>query len=313
MAPRFRQISPFDGVDEGNGPLDASIIVPVNGSSLVFLEGGPHLQVTSDSPSVIPNPTEIKSASSANLPAANVAFVDAALRSRAKRLFRVSAKYHLAGKQGVAISAKNRNGTEARLHAIVLKPKPMIVSLREIHVWTDDTRKKTAKLSQEKFDQQAMLDHMNMVWANQANIIWTLGNGGTPALIDEIDIRSGGPNHDNDVQNRALSAKCDKDANLTIFFSRKAFDPQHAKTSAPWTFPVNGYTDAELGFCVVADGHLDFTIEHEEGHFLGALDASGKFVADYGHSSEKNIMNVGGVSNGIIPASMATVFNKGFA
>jgi hypothetical protein len=166
-------------------------------------------------------------------------------------------------------------------------------------------------LSQGKFDPQAMLDHMNMVWANQANITWTLGDK-TPALIDTIDIRSEGPNRDNDAQNQALSAKRDSNSDLTIFFSKKAFDPQGAKTSAPWTFGVNGYTRAERGFCVVADGRLDFTIEHEEGHFLGALDATGKFATDFGHSSGRNIMNVSGTSNGIIPASMATDFNKGF-
>jgi hypothetical protein len=76
---------------------------------------------------------------------------------------------------------------------------------------------------------------------------------------------------------------------------------------------VHGYTRAEQGFCVVADDRLAFTIEHEEGHFLGALDAKGKFVADFPHSNGNNIMNISGVSNSIIPASMATVFNKGFA
>jgi hypothetical protein len=312
MAARFRQVSPFDGVDEGAGPLDATIIVPAHGSTLVFLEDGPHLHITSESSSVSPDPTEIKSVSSGKLTGPNVASIDAALKSGAKRLFRVSAGNALAGKKGIAINAKSHKGPEARLQAIVLKPKPMTVSLRQIQVYADDARTSTTLLSQGKFDPQAMLDHMNMVWANQANIIWSLGDQ-SPALIDAIDIRAEGPNRDNDAQNQALSAKRDKGSVLTIFFSKKAFDPQGAKTSAPWTFGVNGYTRAERGFCVVADGRLDFTIEHEEGHFLGALDASGKFVADYPHSSGNNIMNISGKSNGIIPASMATVFNKGFA
>lgn len=311
MTARFRQVSPFDGVDEGAGPLDATIIVPALGSSLVFLEGGPHLHVTSESPAVIPNPTEIKSVSSGKLTGPNAASIEAALKSGAKRLFRVSAGSALAGKKGVAINAKSGKNHEARLQAIVLKSKPMKVSLRQIQVYTDDTRKNTALLSQGKFDPQAMLDHMNMVWTNQANITWSLGDR-SPALIDAIDIRSEGPNRDNDAHNQALSANRDKDSDLTIFFSKKAFDPQGSKTSAPWTFGVNGYTRAERGFCVVADGRFEFTIEHEEGHFLGALDASGKFVADYPHSSGNNIMNVSGASNGIIPASMATDFNKGF-
>jgi hypothetical protein len=111
----------------------------------------------------------------------------------------------------------------------------------------------------------------------------------------------------------ALSKNCDSGADLTIFFSQKAFDPQGTKTSAPWTFGVRAYTRAERGFCVISDDPLAFTIEHEEGHFLGALDAAGKFAAAFPHSSGNNIMNISGASNGIIPASMATVFNKGFA
>jgi hypothetical protein len=53
MAARFRQTSPFEGVDQGAGPLDAAVIVPPAGSSLVFLEDGPDLHVTSDSPSQV--------------------------------------------------------------------------------------------------------------------------------------------------------------------------------------------------------------------------------------------------------------------
>jgi hypothetical protein len=60
MAARFRQTSSFDGVDEGTGPLDAAVIVPLAGSSLVFLEGGPDVHVTSDSPLQVIL-TEIKS------------------------------------------------------------------------------------------------------------------------------------------------------------------------------------------------------------------------------------------------------------
>ena len=53
---------------------------------------------------------------------------------------------------------------------------------------------------------------------------------------------------------------------------------------------------------MVADNPVDFTVEHEEGHFLGALDEGGKFVADFGHSSGHHMMNPDDVPNGIIPA-----------
>ena len=137
--------------------------------------------VTSDSPSQIVL-TEIKSLSGGDLISflgdlgANIAFMGAALSSGVKRLFRVSGRA-LAGKKGVAIRAKNRKrGTlEAQLQAIVLKAKPMKVSLRQIQVFADDARKTTTILSQGAFDPKAALDHMNMVWANQANITWALG------------------------------------------------------------------------------------------------------------------------------------------
>jgi hypothetical protein len=136
------------------------------------------------------------------------------LSSGAKRLFRVSGRAP-AGEKGVAIRAKNRKrGTlEAQLQGIVLKAKPMKVSLRQIQVFTDDTRKSTTMLSRGTFDPKALLDHMNMVWANQANITWALGRT-DPALIDAIDIRSQGPNRDNDMQNKALSANCDQGSDL---------------------------------------------------------------------------------------------------
>jgi hypothetical protein len=319
MAARFRQIAPFDGVDEGVGPLGAAAIVPLGGSSLVFLEGGSSLHVASDAPSqaVV---TEIKSVSGGgNVMSfvhkfgANAALLASILSSGGKQLFQISGRA-LAGASGVTIRAKNRKtgALEAQLQAIVLKPKPMKVSLRQIQAFSDDSRTATAILSQGKFEPQAMLDHMNMVWTNQAGVTWTLGRT-DPALIDAIDIRSEGPNRDNAAHDTALSKNCDSGAHLTIFFSRKAFDPNGAKTSAPWTFGVRGYTRAERGFCVIADNLLAFTIEDEEAHFLGALDAAGKFVAAYPHSTGNNIMNISGASNSIIPSSMATIFNKGFA
>jgi hypothetical protein len=318
MAARFRQIASFDGVDEGAGPLDAAVIVPSGGSSLVFLEGGPDLHVTSDAPSLVVV-TEIKSFSGGDLISflndlgANVALTAAVLSSGAKRLFRVSG-HAVAGKMGVAIRAKNRKrGTlEAQLQAIVLKAKPMKVSLRQIQVFADEGRKAATILSQGAFDPKAALEHMNLVWENQANVTWTLGRT-DPALIDTIDIRSEGPNRDNDTQNKALSANCDQGADLTIFFSRKAFDPNGVRTSTPWNFAKSGYTHAKGGFCVVADNPVAFTVEHEEGHFLGALDEGGRFVADFPHSSGHHMMNPDDVPNGIIPARMAIIFNKGFA
>ena len=83
MAARFRQTSPFDGVDEGAGPLDAAIIVPLGGSSLVFLEKGTDLHVTSDSSSQV-SVTEIKSFSGGDL---SLSWAISAPTSRSLALF----------------------------------------------------------------------------------------------------------------------------------------------------------------------------------------------------------------------------------
>ena len=143
MTARFRQVAPFDGVDEGVGPLQAAAIVPLGGSSLVFLEGGSSLHVASDVPSQA-LVTEIKSFTGGDLQSflnnlgANVALIASVLGSGAKQLFQVSGRA-LAGKNGVTIRAKNRKtgALEAQLQAVVLKPKPMKVSLRAGCFWLE--------------------------------------------------------------------------------------------------------------------------------------------------------------------------------
>jgi hypothetical protein len=104
MTARFRQVAPFDGVDEGVGPLQAAAIVPLGGSSLVFLEGGSNLHVASDVPSQA-LVTEIKSFTGGDLQSflnnlgANVALIASILGSGAKQLFQISGRA-LAGKMG---------------------------------------------------------------------------------------------------------------------------------------------------------------------------------------------------------------------
>ena len=156
MTARFRRVAFFDGVDEGAGPLDAAAIVPLGGSRLIFLEGGSNLQVESEVPSQA-LVTEIKTFSGGDLQSflnnlgANVALIASVLSSGAKQLFQISGRA-LAGKTGVTILAKNpkTRALEAQLQAIILKPQPMKVSLRQIQVFSDDTRTTKAMLSQGK-------------------------------------------------------------------------------------------------------------------------------------------------------------------
>src|SRR4029077_11220335 len=120
------------------------------------------------------------------------------------------------------------------------------------------------------------------------NIVFSLGRT-DPAPIKAFD--SGGPRRTNPDHAPALTNAEDQSADLTIFFAKSVFDPPAGSTT-PWTFAKNGYTDAKNGFCAVADSRLEFTIEHEEGHFFGALNAKGQFEKDFGHSAGGDIMNI---------------------
>jgi hypothetical protein len=316
MGARFRRIKDLDGIDEGTGPMDAGIVVSLQRPSLVFLENGAGLHVRSNHPKNV-SVTEITAIDSPELvdfksdKRVDVAAAVAKTKSGSTRLFKVSAS-SVVGDHGTVISATNAGAdkNEAKLKVLVLQQKPLKVSLRQIQVYSDETKKNVVLSSKEKFDPDAIRDHINWVWDRQANISFALGKT-DPALIVSLAPGAEGPSRTSDADTRALVSQKDSDAHLTIFFAHKAFDPPK-NSHTPWQFSKNGYTAAEKGFCVVADGRLEFTVEHEIGHFLGALDARGKFVKDFGHSSGNNIMNIEIASNGIIPFDMAKIFNKGF-
>ena len=299
MTARFRQVKDLGGVDEGSGPMDAGIVVPKGDSNLVFLENGKGLTPVRDPRTIT---FEEITALSAN-DAQKLVGVSAGLNS-GKRLFRIGGSGH-----GVFSMVNHKGGVEAKLTVVVMPPKPMKVALRQILASKDKDGKTFAPLSKAKFDPAAILVHMNAVWTPQTNIVFSLGST-DPVSIKEIAFDSGGPSRINPDHAQALTNARDKGADLTIFFAKLVFDPPPT-SHTPWNYAKNGYTDAKNGFCAVADGRLDFTIEHEEGHFLGALDAKGQFDKDFGHSTGQDIMNIDIPSNGIIPLSLAKKFNKG--
>jgi hypothetical protein len=305
MTARFRQVTDLDGVDEGKGPMDAGIVVPNGGSNLVFLENGKGL-------TPLPNPRTITAQEVTALSGDDalkslkdgvpIGALHAGLNS-GKRLFRIGGSGH----SGTISMVNGKGGAEAKLTVVLMPPKPIKVALRQILASKDG--KLFAPLSQGKFDPAAILAHMNAVWTPQTNIVFSLGST-DPVQIKEIAFDSGGPSRTNPDHAQALTKARDQGADLTIFFAKLVFDPPPT-THTPWNYAKNGYTDAKNGFCAVADGRLEFTIEHEEGHFLGALNAKGQYEKDYGHSGGQDIMNIDIKSNGIIPLAMAKIFNKG--
>jgi hypothetical protein len=305
MPARFRQVMDMGGVDEGTSPMDATIAVPTGGSALVFLEDG---QGLTPSPNHGATAQEITAVSGDDLfgflkNGIPILTVLAGLNS-GKRLFSIGGHGH----GGVLSMVNGKRHTEAKLSVVLMPAKPIKVALRQIQALNGTN---FAVLSQKSFVPTAILAHMNAVWTPQTNIVFSRGRI-DPAPIKEIAFASGGPIRTNPDHVRALANARDQSADLTIFFAKSVFDPP-PDSHTPWQFAVNGYTDSKNGFCAVADGRAEFTIEHEEGHFLGALNAKGQFDKDFGHTAGRDMMNDTIQSNGIIPLSLAKIFNKGIA
>jgi hypothetical protein len=267
MTARFRQVREMGGVVEGAGPMAATIVVPAGGSSLVFLEDGQGLKprpshggITFKEITAVSGDDALKFLKE-GIP---ILAVLAGLSS-GKRLFAVSGH----GKGGTIDMVNGKRHVEAKLTMILMPVKTVTVALRQIQALKDGQG--FALLSQKSFEPAAILFHMNLVWTPQANIVFSLGRT-DPVPIKEIAFDSGGPSRTNPVHVEALTKAKDQSADLTIFFARLVFDPD-PNSHTPWRSAVNGYTDPQHGFCAVSDGRAEYTIEHEEGHFLGALDA----------------------------------------
>jgi hypothetical protein len=133
---RFRQVGTMDGVDEGIGPHNAGVVVPLGGSNLIYLRDGQHLALKSDQPTKIVV-TEIEDVTSHDLigflanARVNIAAAVAMTSSGAKRLFRITG-HAIVGNHGTFINATNRGtgAIEAKLEVVVLRRKPLKVSLR---------------------------------------------------------------------------------------------------------------------------------------------------------------------------------------
>ena len=91
---------------------------------------------------------------------------------------------------------------------------------------------------------------------------------------------------------------------LTFFLVRKVTDGGTAD---------KGATNAKERVSLIADSRSDSTMAHEAGHFLGALNADGKYDSEYGHpeKSQEMLMHVHHTGNKI-PYSALTKFNYGY-
>ena len=96
----------------------------------------------------------------------------------------------------------------------------------------------------------------------------------------------------------------DPAAALTAFLVRRAYDDGAR---------VSGVTNAKAGLCLIGDDRTENTLAHEAGHYLGALDESGKFSQRYGHQgTDPDLLMRDGGAGRKIPFGQATDFNKGY-
>jgi hypothetical protein len=157
---------------------------------------------------------------------ADIAAAVAKTKSGSTRLYRVSAS-SVVGDHGTFISATNprTDASVAKLNVLVLLQKALKVSLRQIQVY--DSRKNVVLSSRDKFDPDAIRDHINWVWERQTNISFSLGK--TDAAGD-VFLAPGaeGPSRINDAGPRAQRLRHPFD-NL--------FRPQGVRS--PREFPYN--------------------------------------------------------------------------
>jgi hypothetical protein len=296
MAAKFREVTKYSGVDEDLSPDYQGIVVPLKGANQVMLGDGAGLTVQANLPSMV----KVKEITS-NYPTSLTADQTANLKSRALRLFEISADV-VPGMDKAYVTAKDSKGVEkAKLKVLVLRPRPATISLRPVYV-IQGTQE--VPLTTDSSGAQSLVDAMNAIWTPQANVVFTL-EPSVKAVIKGISPQATGVDITNAAIMKELIAAKGSAKGLTAFMVNQALD--NGKV-------VNGVTDAKVGIALISDKRRDSTIAHEAGHYLGAVDEKGKFISTYGHpgsQAAEMLMRDGG-SGHKIPYGVVSDFNKGY-
>ncbi|MFZ0709724.1 MAG: hypothetical protein WAM53_06765 [Terrimicrobiaceae bacterium] len=296
MAAKFREVTKYSGVDEDLSPDYQGIVVPLKGANQVMLGDGAGLTVRANLPSMV----KVKELTS-NYPTSLTADQTANLKSRALRLFEISADV-VPGMDKAHVTAKDSKGVEkAKLKVLVLRPRPATISIRPVYV-IQGTQE--VPLTKDSSGAQSLVDAMNAIWIPQANVVFTLESP-DKAVIKGISPQATGVDITNAAIAKELIAAKGSAKGLTAFMVNQALD--NGKV-------VNGVTDAKAGIALISDNRRDSTIAHEAGHYLGAVDDKGKFISTYGHpgsQAAEMLMRDGG-SGRKIPYGRVPDFNKGY-
>ena len=296
MPAKFREVTKYSGVDEDLSPSYQGIVVPLKGANQVMLGDGAGLTVRANLPSMV-NVKEITS----NYPTSLTADQTANLKSRALRLFEISAVV-VPGMDKAYVTAKDSKGVEkAKLKVLVLRPRPATISIRPVYVLQGTQEVLLTKFSG---GAQALVDEMNAIWIPQANVVFTLESP-AKAVIKGISPQATAVDIMNAAILKELIAAKGSAKGLTAFMVNQALDDGEV---------VNGVTNAKDGVALISDNRGDSTVAHEAGHYLGAVDDKGKFISTYGHPGSQAVemlMRDGGAGRKI-PYGRVPDFNKGY-
>jgi hypothetical protein len=301
MAAAFREVAPYSGVDENLPTGGQGIVVPSSGSTLVILEDAKGLDVRSTIPSKV-YVYEFKTKQERAEATRNASNPSEAVRrfdNDSWRIFRIKADAPV-GFDKVRVEAKKTKAhkAEATLKVIVLDKKRVKVAIRPVQVRDGKQLVSFGNAA----DPKKLLDEMNAIWNPQVNVYFELGRT-DPATIDGLSPQAGAI----EMQKlpKGFLEERDSGSALTFFLVRRVTDGGTAD---------NGVTNAKERVSLIADSRSDSTMAHEAGHFLGALNAEGKYDSEYGHpeKSQEMLMHAHHVGKKI-PYSAVPKFNYGYS
>jgi hypothetical protein len=300
MAAIFREVAAYSGVDENLPTGGQGIVVPSGGSTLVILEDARGLDVRSTIPSKV-YVYEFKTKQERAAAAKNASNPSEATRrfdDGSWRIFSIKADAPV-GFDTVKVEAKSAKArkAEATLKVIVLDKKTVKIAIRPVQVRDG---KQLVSLGNAA-DPTKLLNDMNAIWNPQANVYFELGRTDA-ATIDGLSPQADAI----EMQKlpKGFLDERDSGSALTFFLVRRVTNGGTAD---------NGATNAKERLALIADSRSDSTMAHEAGHFLGALNAAGKYDAEYGHPEKSQEMLMHANHTGKkIPYSAVPNFNYGY-
>lgn len=334
MAAAFKEVWKWSGVDE-KAAGGSAMIVPYGGVNFVQLEGGSGLVVRvkkSGKTHSRPNVRIVELDDGAKLgELATRRQAQMALRPECnvpdgRRTFAIYGDIP-AGLRGAEVEAYSpgSKSVDARLRVIVLKPRPVKISLRVLQ--TLDEAGKPAPHSKLDFEPERLLTYLNLILTPQTNIVVSLGLTKPTALLDEakiakaLDLKASKARLPELVSfdrfKDLLAGQRDADAACTIFLMKKVGSGLNQNGSV--SREVLGRMDSNLNIGMVADNADTFfyarTLAHEFGHFLGRYSKKGETTYtgfDDLHSDPDQLMHQGGSGWRIPLAHCLSNFNPNY-